>query len=294
MTKNFTNYDLLYSTEYEKCRKIYLEGMRLHFDDNSNKTHLFLKVMIQESLRTTLLKYRGKKVGNGEQYDQYFEWLCSDIDKARRNYKVNPISNFIQNEYQALRKESASIRHVKPKIYNFDESDTITHFARFEALNNIFIKLTNLTWSDSESSLDFLKNFEVKAEVTRGRIANVETSLEIQTTIDDRINKVLHAPTTYAVVYFIMNRTDHKDFPWDDNFMKAYLKKVNTEIPTPQYQKIKLDSFIRTVYKMIDKIETVRLPSLEAAKINILKYHSEKATDMINKHIAGKLNSDRY
>ncbi len=306
MTTTTPDYDLIYSNEYEASRLTYLDGIQDHIEKNRDRSHRFLKNVFQDSLRRLVVNLKGIiETNHIEVYDQFFEWLCDDIKKATQVYSANPITHFMQNEYKQLRRQASRINHIIPEIYKMPEFELVEYLAKFEAFNDIYRIMVDIRWHEDESMADFLNKFELKKENTqliliKSGIASIvqfqstESSAQSESEDDAKITKVLHAPTTYAVVYFVMSRSNHKDFTWDDRMMETYLQKVNTQIPFAQYKKIQLNSFIRTVYKMHDKIDTVRLASLEAAKIKIAKFNSEVATDKINSLITEKRNSDRH
>lgn len=284
------NYDLLYSTEYEAKSKNHFEVLRDDISSNSERSNAYLKNQIQDSLKQELLTMKGRRDGNVEHYDQYFEWLCSDIGKARRNYAVNPISKFVKNEYPALRKEGKAIKHIKPEIYKLNEADTVKYIAGFEALSKLYDTIAQSYWLEGESSEFILKKLQNKSEtVTASDIENIGNNHKEPEKIDlieEEVKKVIYSPTSYAVTYFLLSRANHPGFPWHDEKLKLYCEAVNNELKMIAEKEIKYQSFRRIVYKLHSDINLVKLNYLEASKLKLVKYDCKLAILDINKYIS--------
>lgn len=152
MEKEPTNFDTIYLKEYDLWFDHYFELMKGIIDSNSNRVNSFIKREIENSLREIKISLIGYKSESTIYEDQYILHLLSEFQRQWRNYKVNPIENFIQNEYRAFRlayTENAFLH--KPEIYNLSDKDTVGYLAQYNALYKLYSKICNISWADGES-----------------------------------------------------------------------------------------------------------------------------------------------
>ena len=117
-----------------------------------NRVNSFIKREIENSLREIKISLTGYKTGTSTYEDQYFMHLLSEFQRQTKNYKANPIENFIQNEYKALRSEySENTFAHKPEIYSLSDEETVSYLAQYSALYKLYSKICNISWADGES-----------------------------------------------------------------------------------------------------------------------------------------------
>ncbi len=152
MEKGSTNFDAIYLKEHDLQFEHYFELMKGIIDSNSNRVNSFIKREIENSLREIKISLIGYKSETSTYEDQYFMHLLSEFIRQTRNYKVNPIENFIQLEYRALRLvyTENTIAH-KPEIYSLSDEETVSYLAQYNALYKLYSKICNIFWADGES-----------------------------------------------------------------------------------------------------------------------------------------------
>ncbi len=147
-----TNFDAIYLKEHDLQFQHYFELVKGVIDSYPNRVNSFIKREIETSLREIKISLAGYKTGTSIFEDQYFKHLLSEFQRQTRNYKVNPIENFIENEYKALRNEysESTVAH-KPEIYVLSNEETVNYLAQYMALYKLYNKICNISWADGES-----------------------------------------------------------------------------------------------------------------------------------------------
>lgn len=157
MEKKPTNFDSLYLKEHELQFQHYFELVKGVIESYPNRVNSFIKHEIETSLCEIKISLAGSRTGSSTFEDQYFKHLLSEFQRQTRNYKVNPIENFIQNEYKALRNEySENTSAHKPEIYVLSDKETVNYLAQYYALYKLYNKICNISWLERESTEVFL------------------------------------------------------------------------------------------------------------------------------------------
>ena len=152
MEKKPTNFDAIYLREHDLQFEHYLELVKGVIESYPNRVNSFIKREIENSLREIKISLIGYKSDTSTFEDQYFKHLLSEFQRQTKNYKANPIENFIQNEYKALRSEySENTFAHKPEIYSLSDEETVSYLAQYSALYKLYSKICNISWADGES-----------------------------------------------------------------------------------------------------------------------------------------------
>lgn len=269
MTNDQTDYDLIYTTQFELSIQKFIDDANATIDANENRTNYYLRILIMSQVRTDLHFLVGRPKGKDENADLFCDFMGCDFDFAIESYRSNPIKNYMKFKYQETREECRRPKHSRPDVYELNEVDLVKYVTRICFYKKLHHKIGEVFWEINETKESFFEHIlddinpyssllhPVKNKMKEAVIAEVPN--------DSIIQKYLNSPTSHAVAYLLLSKADHPEFLWEEACMEKYCRSVNYMISDSSV-KMEYTSFRRILYKMYPKIETVRVQYLEAAK----------------------------
>jgi hypothetical protein len=280
MIDNNIDYDKIYAEEYLAQVEEHINLVMQVVESNPNRQNHFVKQKIHTALDNLKVSLAGYRKDSSLFEDQYFKRLLSSFLRDVGNYKVNPISNFLLDEYQNLRSEAKTYPNTaKPEIYEFNDLETIKYLAKYNSLNKLFNKIIHLSWNENETADDLIKKIRDENYSEPDYIFGsfgIARNHSVANTIREE-TPANFSQKAHAITYYLLNQAKKPGFNLGDTFYKEYSIRNN----------LNESSFRTEMNRIANTIENRRgkLSTYEEARQIIANNNCEIALNTINKII---------
>ena len=280
MKKEQLDFDSIYLEEFNLSSNYYFEKVKSVINSNSNRKGSFIKQRIHDTLDDTQVNLGGFRKESALYLDRYFERLLAEFKKVTGSYKEAPITNFILNEYQELRKEFRGFQKpVRPDLYILNEVNTVKYLANYHALTKLFDKIKNISFGNEHTVEDFLSKVldkdYLEEDYSLWRFVQRHTGADFPNMKQKDEDKTEDLPTIHAIAYHLLFEAEPKRFP---KGIKAYEKYC-------EGKPIKASSFKTLVNDAPKRLKGTAIKNLEAVREVIERNSCETALKAINKII---------
>jgi len=283
MSAQKTNYDIIYSKEFDKIYEGFFKKAISAFKNKTEKKPYIIRNELIDPINEHFKALTMKNISPmNYSADMYTNDLLGNFKNHYDDYTINPVTNFINEYFQEIKDRNKSVNHNIPKNFNLNPKQTVEFLAKHDAMK-LFID--RMYFIHNGDNLEICEQKISRKGYTPQIIPALKTETEHYhaDSDDDEQKKKLKKEFTLSrqilAIKYLFKLINHKGIYYDDTKMGEFVRFLTgRELGA-------IDIRDATIYKKILSKAPARVNDLRYIKGFFEDLHLKEIVDIIDKEI---------